>query len=329
MYKKKSKMPILIILGGIFLFFLIGGIISWNYLQSPLDRSGEIKAFVVQKGEGTGSIADRLESEGFIRSALAFKLFLQLTGQKGLIEAGDFKISSNMSMGEIVKVLSEGSIDKWVTLIEGWRIEQIADELNQKLGIDKVKFLEAAEEGYMFPDTYLFNPESSPEDIATILKDNFEKKYTPDMQSKIKQKGLTPKDGLILASLVEREGRSEKVRTEVAGVLLNRLRIGMKLDVDSTVQYAKDTQTLNTTGKIDKYWKPISKADYTKVVSPYNTYLNNGLPPEPICNPSLASLNAVANAEASPYLYYYHDSSGNSHYSKTIEEHQEKIATYP
>ena len=127
---------------------------------------------------------------------------------------------------------------------------------------------------------------------------------------------------------MEREGRSEKVRTEVAGVLLNRLEMGMKLDIDATVQYAKDSQKLKN-GNIEKFWEPVLVADYQGVVSSYNTYTNNGLPPGPIANPSLMSLKAVANADPnSPYVYYYHDLQGNSYYAKTLEEHNENVASH-
>lgn len=312
------------------LFFALSFV--FNYFKSPVDPKGKQQAFVIARGEGTNSIAQRLQEEGLIRSGLAFKIELQLSGKKGQIEAGDFKISPSMTTEEIINVLSQGSIDKWVTLIEGWRIEEIAQELNSKVKIQKAKFIELAKpyEGYLFPDTYLFNPESDVETIINIMRENFNKKYSQDLQKKIKNKGLTLEQGVILASLVEREARSDKVRTEVAGILLKRLKMGMKLDVDSTVQYAKDSIAMQNGKNLDKFWKPITKADYKSVVHPYNTYLNNGLPPGPICNPSLSSLNAVANADPNtPYLYYYHDSSGNSYYARTLEEHLKNVASNP
>ncbi len=297
-----------------------------NFLKSPVNSGGQMEAFVVQRGEGSGTIADRLEEEGFIRSANFFKLHLKLSGSVGAIEAGDFKLSSSMTMDEVIKTLSEGSVDKWVTLLEGWRVEEMAKKLNSDLGINSEEFLRNAKEGYMFPDTYLFNPESNPADIASTMRNTFDKRYDDDLQNKIRAKGLTPEQGVIMASLVEREARSDKVRTQVASIILKRFKLGMKLDIDATVQYAKDSQTLRQ-GEIEKFWKPITRAEYSSVVSSYNTYLNNGLPPAPICNPSLSSLNAVANADAStPYLFYYHDSAGNSHYARTIEEHNENFA---
>jgi len=155
------------------------------------------------------------------------------------------------------------------------------------------------------------------------MRGNFDKKYTGELQSKIKLKGLTLEQGVILASIVEREGRSDKVRTEVAGILLKRFKMGMKLDADATVQYA-----MGYDSKTKKWWRTIIQADY-KFNSPYNTYLNNGLPPTPICNPSLSSLNALANADLNtPYLFYFHNSKGESYYGKTLEEHNDNVAKY-
>ena len=272
-------------------------------------------------------VANTLEEKGVIRSAFAFKMSAKDAGLTG-VNVGDFIVSPSMTHSEIIDALKGGSSDVRVTLLEGWRVEQIAKELNKTLKINEADFIAAAKEGegYLFPDTYLFHPDASIETIISIMKNNFSKKYTSELQNKIKAKGLTPEEGVILASMVEREGRSEKVRTEVAGVLLNRLEMGMKLDIDATVQYAKDSQKLKN-GSLQKFWEPILIADYQGVISPYNTYLNNGLPPAPISNPSLMSLNAVANADLnSPYVYYFHDSEGNSYYAKTLDEHNANVA---
>lgn len=309
---------LLVIAGGIFLTFL--AII--NYLKSPLDKNGQIRAFVIEKGESVSSVSDRLEKQKFIRSPLVFK-FIYKQMNSPTVEAGDFKLSSSMPVDEIITTLSQGPIDRWVTLIEGWRVEEMAEQLNKKIGLDKNEFLKSAKEGYMFPDTYLFNPDATAQTVAQIMKDNFDKKYTEELQAKIKQKGLTPQQGVILASIVEREGRSDKVRTEIAGILLKRFKMGMKLDVDATVQYA-----MGQDPKTKKWWRTVTQEDY-KFKSPFNTYLNNGLPPGPICNPSLSSLNAVANVDPNTlYLFYFHNNKGESYYAKTLEEHNANVAKY-
>lgn len=327
----KKKNPYRFLVWGLFLIIILigfGGYWYWNGLQSPVNKNDtSVEAFVVTPGESIGEVASRLEEEGFIKSALAFKLAAR-NKPDFQVEAGDYKLSPSFSLAQIMSTLSEGSIDKWVTLLEGWRAEEIANELNSVLGIDKTEFLQAAKEGYMFPDTYLFNPDTTAEDIATTLETTFNKKYDNQLQQKIRALGLTPDQGVILASLVEREARSDKVRTEVASIMLKRLKMGMKLDIDATVQYAKDSQLLKN-GQLKKFWQPITQEEYQSVVSPYNTYLNAGLPPEPIANPSLSSLNAVANANPNtPYLYYYHDAAGNTYYARTLEEHNANVANH-
>ena len=332
MDKRKKQNPIL----RLFLALLVLAVIGFfgfkgyiGYLKSPADSSGKQVAFVINPGDTVSDVATGLEEKGVIRSAFVFKMSAKDLGLSE-VNVGDFIVSPSMSHAEIIDVLKGGSTDVRVTLLEGWRVEQIAGELNKKLKIDENEFIAAAKEyeGYLFPDTYFFHPDASIETILNTMRGNFDRKYTSELQNKIKAQGLTPEQGVILASMVEREGRSAKVRTEVAGVLLNRLEMGMKLDIDATVQYAKDSQKLKN-GNLEKFWEPILIADYQGVISPFNTYINNGLPPAPIANPSLMSLEAVANADLnSPYVYYFHDSKGNSYYAKTLEEHNANVANH-
>lgn len=307
----------------VFIFFW--GVKSyWQFLKSPLGNQ-DGRAFVVLPGEGTSSIAKRLEKEGIIRSSNAFKLELLLRGMRGEIESGDFKLSKAMSTDEIIENLSKGSIDKWATLIEGLRVEEMAEVLNEKLQINSEQFIKVAKEGYMFPDTYLFNPESSALDIAKKMEENFKSKITDDLSAKFKKQGLSLDQAVILASIVEREARSDKVRTEVASILLKRLKIGMGLNVDATLQYALGYQEQEKS-----WWKRHLTAEDKQIQSFFNTYKYKGLPPKPICNPSLSSLFAVANADSStPYFYYYHDSKGNSYYAVSLEEHNTNVANNP
>jgi UPF0755 protein len=331
MFKKKKsyfRLLILIIILLVIGYFGFQGYLG--YLKSPVDTNGASRAFVIQEGWTALDIAKKLEEEKIIRSAFIFKQELKKIDSTK-IQSGDFILSPAMNVEEVIKELTEGSVDKKVTLIEGWRVEQMADELNKKLGIEKSEFIKEAKpyEGSLFPDTYFFNPKVTISDIILTLRNTFNKRYSDDLKQKIKAKGLTDKEGVILASLIEREARSQKVRTEVAGVLLNRLDQGMKLDIDATVQYAKDSQSLQSNPSFNKFWQPITQAEYSSIKSPYNTYLNPGLPPSPIANPSLSSFQAIADANVnSPYLFYFHDSQGNSYYAKTLEEHNENVAKY-
>lgn len=298
----------------------------YDYLLSPLNPADtEEKRFIVYKGEATTKIGKRLEKEGFIRSANAFSILVRTSDMASKIQAGEFKLSPSMSAEEILRELSVGTISKWVTLVEGWRVEEMAERLNKELGVDKNQFLKVATEGYMFPDTYLFNTNATAFEIAEEMRQNFYKKYDSSLQNKIKNLGLTPEEGVILASIVEREARSDEARTMVASILLKRYKIGMGLNADATIQYALGYQPSEKS-----WWKRHLSKEDLKVASPYNTYLYKGLPPTAISNPSLSSLKAVANADSNtPYLYYYHDSEGKSHYAKTLEEHNENVANYP
>lgn len=308
-------------------FFLVKAYI--NFLQGPADSKGNQIAFVIKDGETVSDVAGNLEKKGIIRSGLFFKMAAKDAGLTG-INAGDFVISPSMTSAEIIEVFKGGSADIRVTLIEGWRVEQIAKVLNEELKIDKEQFLEAAKkhEGYLFPDTYFFHPDATSQTLIETLRANFERKYSKKLQNKIKALGLTAEQGVILASIVEREGRSKEVRTKVASILLKRFNMGMKLDADATVQYAKDSLKLKN-GTLEKFWQPVLVTDYTGIISPYNTYLNNGFPPGPISSPSLMSLEAVADANSDiPYLYYFHDSQGNSYYAATLEEHRANVAAH-
>lgn len=322
--KKLAKFLLLLFILGILI--AIGGFWYWNNQLSPVDPQNQnTMAFVIQKGESTSQIAQDLKDKGLIKSELMFKVYLKLAKKAGNLEAGDFKLSPSMSVSEIVNQLESGVVDKWVTLIEGWRVEEEAEEIQKVLGLPKADFIKVAKEGHMFPDTYLFNKDVTASDLAARLEDTFDQKYTDDLRSQIRKKGLTEEQGVILASIVEREARTDKVRTEVASILLRRLKKeDMGLNVDAALQYALGYQPDQKS-----WWKKSLTSEDKKIDSPFNTYKYKGLPPTPICNPSISSLQAVANADVNtPYLYYFHDKDGNTYYARTLEEHNKNVAEH-
>ncbi len=301
----------------------------WDNQFTAVSSDKSTKVFVIAKGEGVSEIAKKLKEENLIKSELVFKVYVKQSNLARKLQAGSYKLSPAMSVAETVKTLQAGSEDVWVTLIEGWRVEEMAAKLNQELKIDKAEFMKSAKEGYMFPDTYLFPKEATTEYITSILRKTFDARFTDELRSKIRSQGLTEAQGIILASIVEREARSDDVRKMVASILLKRFKIGMALNADATVQYALGFQK-GENPPAGGWWKRSLTLDDLKVDSLYNTYLHGGLPPTPISNPSLSSLTAVANADSTtPYLYYYHDSKGNSYYAKTLEEHNKNVANYP
>jgi len=298
----------------------------WSSQLSPVSpKDEELKAIVVTRGQSVSEVADKLKKENLIKSTLAFNFYIKQQNLADKIKAGTFKLSPSMSTEEIVNKLKGGAEELWVTLLEGWRLEEMGKKLSEELGIEAQEFVKKGKEGYMFPDTYLFPKGVTVDQIVKALRNNFESKYSEELRTKIKSKGLTPDEGVMLASIVEREARSDKARTEIAGILLKRLNIDMGLNVDASLQYVLGYQPSEKS-----WWKRHLTKDDKKVESPYNTYLYRGLPPAPIANPSLSSLNAVANANPNtPYLYYYHDSKGGSHYATTLEEHNENVANNP
>ena len=294
----------------------VGGL--WFYgatrpVSSP-PAGGETAIFVILRGEPTDLIVNRLKQEGFIRSSLAFNLILYRQGLVGKIQAGDFRLSQAMTAWEISQALTHGTLDQWVTVIEGWRSEEIA----AKLQLPANEF--QPEEGYLFPDTYLIPRDASANAVIDILKSNFNNKIKP-LQLDIEKSGLTLKQVIILASLLEREVKHDQDRPLVAGILIKRWRNDWPLQVDATVQYAQASResTVNSEQSID-WWPQVSAAD-RQIKSAYNTYLDRGLPPGSICNPGLASIKAVVYPEASDYWFYLSDQQGQMHYGRTLEEH--------
>ncbi|MBI4037301.1 endolytic transglycosylase MltG [Candidatus Daviesbacteria bacterium] len=316
-----------IVLLVIFLLIAFGGLKLYrDFLLSPKNSTDSSqKLFIIKQGSSTSDIAKELQKEGFIRSANAFTILVRSLGTADKIQAGAFKLSASMSAREILQKLQVGRADKWVTIPEGFRVEEIAARLSSELSIKKADFLAVAKEGYMFPDTYLISPDAGVSDIAQMMRDNFDQKYDADLQTKIKAVGLTPAQGVILASIVEREARSDEARRMVGSILLKRFKIGMGLNTDATIQYILGYQSDQKS-----WWKKnLTKTDLA-TPSAYNTYIHAGLPPTPIANPGLSSLQAVANANpTTPYLYYYHDSKGISHYGRDLDEHNENVANYP
>lgn len=203
-----------------------------------------------------------------------------------------------------------------VTIVEGKRREEIAAILESAGICTAEAFLAATTslEGKLFPDTYRFFPNTPVSEVVEVFTTTFAKRT----------RDLAPTtDDIILASIIEREARNDIERATISGVYTNRLKIGMKLDADPTVQYAKDSleakQVRNFT-----YWGTITRADYKGVISAYNTYLSAGLPPGPIANPGVKSIEAAQNPAEHDYFYFAHRN-GTLLLSKTLAEHESKL----
>lgn len=311
----------------LFLFILITTFFYLFYKEGslPVNKNGQIsKIFIIKQGEPLNTIVNNLANEGLIRNKIIFYLIVKQLGIEKKIQAGDFRLSINMSATEVAKNLTHGTLDVWVTLIEGTRKEEMAQIISKNLDIPEIEFIKLADEGYLFPDTYLVPRTATAETVLSIIKNNFKNKFSEELQTQAKNKKLTEKQVLILASLVEREARQQSSREKVAGIILKRYLADWPLQIDATVQYVLGYQPNEKS-----WWKKELTEDDLKIDSPFNTYENKGLPPEPICNPSLSSIKAVINADPNtPYWYYITDKNGVMRYAVTLEEHQTNINKY-
>ena len=321
----KLPQPIFLLVGSLAFLALSFLVLKtlYNSLLSAPGKNDAKKVFVIARGERVASIAGRLEKEGFIKNNLALKVYLKLNGLEKSLQEGDFKLTSSMSTAELVNALTHGSVDKWVTLVEGTRNEEMAEIFNQEFNILKEEFLSQAKIGYMFPDTYLIPRQASSSAVVKILRANFDKKFETSLQEKQTKSGLNQEEVIILASIVEREARDSEQRAMIAGILLKRLKIGMALEADATIQYALGYQENGKT-----WWKKTLTQEDLKVESTYNTRLHPGLPSGPICNPGLDAIKATLSPTESSYLYYIHDANGKAYYARTLDEHNENIAKY-
>ncbi|HEY8862204.1 MAG TPA: endolytic transglycosylase MltG [Candidatus Limnocylindria bacterium] len=303
----------------------------------PADPNAKTVDFTVRRGANASQIAADLLSAGLIKSALAFKFVLFESGTENALQTGTYKVSAALSPRDLATLFQKAPGDQVaLRIIEGWRLTEVAVAVNKAFpSISAADFTAAAVvgtrnnfvlsgldpktslEGFLFPDTYFLRPDATADQIIGILLDNFETKAGPALRTAAAARSVAIYDMVKLASIVEREARDRKESPTIAGVYQHRLDIGMKLDADPTIQYAKGT------------WDELSLDDL-KLVSPYNTYLNAGLPPSPIANPGLAALQAAAQPEKTDFLYFVAkgDGTGDHAFAKTLEEQEANRVKY-
>ena len=285
------------------------GFTWWKVSLLPASQSPTTREFVIGKGDGVRETSRKLKEAGIIRDQIAFFLLVKKLNLETKIQAGSYKLSPGDTAEQIAQKLPRGTEDVWVTVPEGWRKEEIAEFLATK---NITGDFNVQNEGRYFPDTYLVPKEITAEAFFRLMQENFDNKV----------KFPVTADQLIVASMVEREARTEEDRPIVASVIFNRLKNDMALDIDATIQYA-----IGKT-KDNGWWKKDLTIDDLRFKSPYNTYINPGLPPGPICNPGLSSIRAAVNPADTPYYFYISDKSGKMYYAKTLAEHNRNIALY-
>jgi UPF0755 protein len=314
--------------------------------------------FEVEPGTPARAIGKQLLAAGLITDDLLFEAYVRVNGLSNQLEAGTFILNPSMTMLEIVEILQHAeAASVTITIPEGWRLEQQAEYLAEAkifddpaaadayraqvmsgdlTGLDpsRYPFLQdrpagSSLEGYLFPDTYEIPAVgTTPTDVLSRQLDVFAERVVPAYESAVAS-GTTTLDlytVLTIASIVEREAVVPEERPDIAGVYLNRLAQGMRLEADPTVQYAMGYQA--DTGQ---WWKtPVFLEEYSSVISPYNTYLNDGLPPGPIASPGLSSIEAVLNPAQHDYLYFVAipDGSGRHVFATTYDEHVVNVQRY-
>ncbi len=307
-----------------FVFALLAGsAVVYREGTLPVNREDTSPiTFVVRKGDSVNTIINNLAMERLIRNRIVTYGIIKQMGIDKKIQAGSFKLNRAMDNFEVTKALTKATDDVWVSVREGLRKEEVADIFAKDLpSFVASEFISKAEEGYLFPDTYLVPKSADADFMIRLMKNTFKDKLSEDIVTKYKALKLTEKELVILASLVEREAVSSLDRQPIASVLLRRLREPMRLQVDATVQYALGYQN-----DLKSWWKNPLYFEDLEVESPYNTYQRDGLPKGPISSPGLASIQAVADADPNTkYLFYVHDSQRNAHFASTLSEHNANI----
>ncbi len=311
----------------ILLIILIIGFSIFYYEGSlpAQPQNTETTTFVIGKGSSINKITNDLYDQKLIRNKLIFFLMIKKLGIENKIQAGLFRLSPSMKAQELAVALTKGSNDVWITIIEGLRKEEIAQLLSVELGIPESEFIKQAEEGKLFPDTYLIPRAATIDQVLAIFQGNYDKKFTPELKEKAQKKGFSEKEVLTIASLVEREANTPVTMQKVASIIVKRYKNDWPLQIDATVQYILGYQEREGT-----WWKKYLTNQDLKTVSLYNTYIHSGLPPAPIASPGIDAITAVINAdENTPYWFYISNSDGSEmHYARTLDEHNANIKKY-
>ncbi len=304
-------------------------------LARPLERSAPKHDFQVREGEAIASICGRLQTAGIVSDASMLRDYLVYTGLDTTVQAGVYKIGAAMSIVDIAHAMQDATpADVTFVVLPGWRLEEIAASLpTSGLSITPADFVAAASaprsdfdflsgakttEGFLYPDTYVIPRAAGTDALIQALLRDFSQHLTVDLQEAFARRGLSVYQAVILASIVQREAVHVEEAPLIASVYLNRLQAGMRLDADPTVQYALGYNSPQHT-----WWTNPLRLDDFKRPSPYNSYLNDGLPPSPIDNPGAEALLAVASPAESDYTYFSArcDGSGLHAFAATFQEH--------
>lgn len=314
----------------IFLIFIalvmMGGIAFVSINSEPVaNQKTDTVGFIVNKGEGISSLSQRLEKAGIIRNKYVFMFYARQSDLASKLKAGKFNLKTNVNVQKLIQQLVQGgTLDYWIKIIDGSRIEEISAAIPADASFTPKEFEIKAKEkfGTLYPDSYLIPNNYSVDQVIELIEKNFDKKFN-EAKADATNLTMTDQEIIIFASLLEREGRSLDSKRNIAGILLNRLKLDMPLQVDASVQFARDSKVPHP----KTYWQPALKADLS-IVSPFNTYKNTGLTPGPICNPGYNSLYAAFHPIESDNIFYITGNDNKMHYAQTLDQHNANVAKY-
>jgi UPF0755 protein len=306
-------------------------------LDAPAGDPNASLELHVTEGATAQSVVDELVEARIVRNGLLLSSYLRYRGLDLSVQAGSYQVTGGMTVREVAAELQQAQPPEIsLTIVEGWRLEQVAEAVGRAgLSYGEPEFLDAARsippdhplagelpggasfEGFLFPDTYRLEPDGTAQDLVGAMLQTFQDRVTAELLQGFHAQGLILYEAVTLASIIEREAVVPEERPLIAGVFLRRLRSGLPLESDPTVQYALGRQ------ETGEWWKaPLTVLDL-ELVSPYNTYRTIGLPPGPISNPGLASLQAVGVPAETSFLYFRAacDGSGRHSFAETFEQH--------
>jgi UPF0755 protein len=319
-----------IVLGVVLL--LIGSLFLFGYAKRPIDDRAVVATVYIPKGASFIEIVDILDQAGMVKNRLLFSSLALFKGVAGQIKAGEYELATSMSPNEITDKLFEGDIKiHEVTIPEDFTLKQIADRLVAENLVSEKNFISvttdpvflaslkidaASAEGYLYPDTYEFNRGMTTREIVSTMVNQFWGKITPQMIERAKELGMTTKEFVTLASLIGKETGHEEEKAQVSAVFHNRMKKGMRLQSDPTAIYS-----------LHEY-QNVVKRRHLDNDTPYNTYKIRGLPPGPIANPGIDSLQAALYPASVNYLYFVSKNDGTHIFSSNLAAHTQAILKY-
>jgi UPF0755 protein len=314
-----------------------GGYITVDRLSRPFQGyEGEEQFVEIQPGERPAAIAETLVAAGVVRDRWAFRLALARSGAARRLQAGEYRFDRPMTAAQVVAVIEHGRVFvRSVTFPEGLTVREMGKIFEARGLGSAASFASAAREaaslvqdidpsardleGYLFPATYALSRRAGALQLVRMMVARFRDVFTPDLQAAARAQGLSPRQAVTLASLVEKETAKLDERPIVAGVYLRRLKVGMPLQCDPTVIYALVQR--------NQFDGNLTRANL-QVDSPYNTYRYPGLPPGPIAAPGRTSVEAASRPEQVDYLYFVSRNDGSHAFARTLDEHNQNVRKY-